>query len=223
VLPAQSLQPVADADVSVSLAGSAKRSSHLYFRVGCLNTQQSIDAADGVGGTSFAELSARMQPLSSAPKRSPNQPRADGEWFDYSVQGFLKRGHELKALLLADNHLVLTQLAMPSHQALVGPLLRATRLHRAAAQHLGIAVHALQFKFKGRRFSLLHEWSSGCQQSPFMDWTSSGEHFCLLNEQTQLRLKFEGLAPVMAFRYGFYQESRHRLDPAQVKRVLHGG
>ena len=56
-----------------------------------------------------------------------------------------------------------------------------------------------------------------------MDGTSSGQHFCLVNEQTQGRLRFEGLAPVMAFRYGFYQNSRYRLDPAEVKRVLHEG
>ena len=223
LLPAQNTQETTAADSDDTLTGSAERSSHLHFRVGCVNRQEAIESAEEVRGTSFAELSSRMQPLSSAPRRNPAQPRADGEWNDYSVVGFLKRDHGLKALLLADNDLVLTKLAMASHQALVGPLLRATRLHRAASQHLGIWVRALRFQFGGRRFTLLHEHSSGCQQSPFADGTSSGQHFCLVNEQTQGRLGFEGLAPVMAFRYGFYQNGRYRLDPAEVKRVLHEG
>lgn len=156
-----------------------------------------------------------MQPLSSVPRRGDlSQPRAklaaEGVWYDYSVLGFLKRGHGLKALLLSDNALVLTQLAMPSHQALVGPLLRATRIHRAVARHLGISVHVLHFRFSGRRFSLLHEHSSGCQQSPFMDGTASGQHFCLVNERGQGRLRFEGLAPVTPARLSSPQLNRNR-------------
>jgi hypothetical protein len=41
-----------------------------------------------------------------------------------------------------------------------------------------------------------------------------------VNEGTGARLGFEGLAPVMAFRYGFYQSGPYRLDPAAVKRVM---
>ena len=95
-------------------------------------------------------------------------------------------------------------------------------LHRAASRHLGVWVLALRFRHRGGRFVLLHEHASGCQQSPFMDGTSSGQHFCLVNEGTGARVGFEGLAPVMAFRYGFYQSGRYRLDPAAVRRVLSG-
>jgi len=195
-----------------------------HFRVGGINTQPAIAAALQVGGTEFAELSARMQPSSSVrPRRDPCH--LPHEWYDYSVAGFLKRGGGLKAQLLADNALVLGQsagqLAMPSHQALVGPLLKAVRLHRAASHRLGVPVHSLRFHHRGRRFALLYEHESGCQQSPFMDGTSSGQHFCLVNEGTRAHLGFEGLAPVMAFRYGFYQSGRYRLDPAAVRRVLH--
>ena len=191
------------------------------FQVGGLNTQQVIEMAEAVGGSSFAELSARMQPLSSV--KAPPAGWAAGEWYDYSVAGFLKSGSAavLKAQLLADNALVLEQLAMPSHQALVGPLLKAVRLLRDAKQRLGIPVAALRFSFGGQRFSLTFVHSSGCQGSPFMDGTGSGGCFCLVNEATRAQLRFAGLAPVMAFRYGFYQDSAYRLEPAEVKRVLH--
>ena len=230
----------ADAAGAVGAAGSS-------FLVGDINTQQAIEAALHVRGTSFDELSRRMQPLSSVrarrdgPGGSGDSLRQRDEWFDYSVAGFLKRGCGLKAQLLADNALVLGlrpcssspatgqvgQLATPvplapSHQALVGPLLKATRLHRAAERRLGVWVHELRFRHLGGRFTLLHEHASGCQQSPFMDGTSSGQHFCLVNEGTGDRLGFEGLAPVMAYRYGFYQSGRYRLDPAAVGRVLGG-
>jgi hypothetical protein len=228
----------ADAAGAAGAAGE-EGSGCSRFRVGGINTQQAIEAALQVGGTGFAELSERMQPSSSHLKR-------DDEWRDYSAVGFLKRGGGLKAQLLADNALVLGQgssdmccgsgsspaaagkgkLAMmplaPSHQALVGPLLKATRLHRAASCRLGVWVLALRFRHRGGRFVLLHEHASGCQQSPFMDGTSSGQHFCLVNEGTGARVGFEGLAPVMAFRYGFYQGGRYRLDPAAVRRVLSG-
>ena len=108
------------------------------LQVGCINTQQAIEAAETVGGSSFAELSARMQPLSSSVTVAAGC--ADpwkGEHRDYSVAGFLKRGVGLKAQLLADNAVVLEQLAVPSHQALVGPLLKAARLLREAHQRLG--------------------------------------------------------------------------------------
>ena len=75
---------------------------------------------------------------------------------------------------------------------------------------------------RGQDFSLAHLHTSGCQQSPFLDGTSSGDCFCLVNEATRAQLRFEGLAPVMAFRYGFYQDSAYRLEPTEVKRVLHG-
>ena len=56
-----------------------------------------------------------------------------------------------------------------------------------------------------------------------MDGTGSGDCFCLVNDATRAQLRFEGLAPVMAFRYGFYQGGAYRLELAEVKRVLHGG
>jgi hypothetical protein len=226
----------ADADAGASANADVVRGGiSSLFRVGGINNQRAIDAAAGVSGTSFAELTERMQPLSSAsPPRGRsaavgnNRPGSSDTgpgqaWHDYSVAGFLKRGGSgLKAQLLADNALVLGPLAMSSHQALVGPLLSATRLHRAASHRLGVWVHALRFRFNDKAFTLLHVHSSGCQQSPFMDGTASGQHFCLVNQTTKARLNFEGLAPVMAFRYGFYQSSRYRLEPSEVKRVLHG-
>ena len=109
-----------------------------------------------------------------------------------------------------------------SHQELVKPLLKAVRLLRDARKRIGIPLRVLRFHFGGRDFSLTHLHTSGCQQSPFLDGTSSGDCFCLVNEETRSQLRFEGLAPVMAFRYGFYQDSAYRLDPTEVKRVLHG-
>ena len=194
------------------------------FRVGCSNTQQAIEAAEGIGGNSFAELSARMQPLSSVKAHRTLDLAAGGasmEWHDYSVAGFLKRGGELKSQLSADNRIVLDLLGM-SHQELVKPLLKAVRLLRDARKRIGIPLRVLRFHFGGRDFSLTHSHTSGCQQSPFLDGTSSGDCFCLVNEETRSQLRFEGLAPVMAFRYGFYQDSAYRLDPTEVKRVLHG-
>ena len=68
------------------------------FRVGGINAQQDIEAALRVGGTSFAELSERMQPLASARAHPcPDQSLRRDEWRDYSVVGFLKRGGGLKA------------------------------------------------------------------------------------------------------------------------------
>ena len=195
------------------------------FLVGRRNTQQAIEAAEAVGDSSFAELSARMQPLSSVGAPRLRDPAAASDaWRDYSVAGFLRRGGGLKAQLLADNALVLERLGM-SHQALVGPLLKAVRLQRDARQRLGIPVAALRFSFGGRRFSLAHVHSSGCQGSPFLDGTGSGDCFCLTaGGEADARapsLRFEGLAPVMAFRYGFYQDGAYRLEPAEVKRILH--
>ena len=196
------------------------------FRVGCRNTQQAIEAAEAVGDSSFAELSARMQPLSSvSAPRLRDLAAVSDDWRDHSVAGFLRRGGGLKAQLLADNALVLERLGM-SHQALVGPLLKASRLQRDARQRLGIPVAALRFFFGGRRFSLTHVHSSGRQGSPFLDGTGSGDCFCLTAtdeaDARALSLRFEGLAPVMAFRYGFYQDGAYRLEPAEVKRILHG-
>ena len=219
---AEAAEGAGAAAASASVVGSDRGSGG--FRVGCSNTQQAIEAAEGIGGSNFAELSARMLPLSSVKALRPLDLAVGGaaaEWHDYSVAGFLKRGGGLKSQLLADNAIVLEHLGM-SHQELVGPLLKAVRLLRDARQRLGIPVVALRFRFGGQDFSLAHLHTSGCQQSPFLDGTSSGDCFCLVNEATRAQLRFEGLAPVMAFRYGFYQDSAYRLEPTEVKRVLHG-
>jgi hypothetical protein len=196
--------------------------SNECFCTGSVNSQECIETATHIDGTAFDELTARMQ-RSTKKLHAKAWAEDQGGWHDFSAAGFLRNGEgRLKAQLLSDNIIVLQKLGT-THQALVLPLLHAMRLHREQPKTLGIELHKLRFDFQGRRYTLALNYWCGSQSSPFMDGTGSGAHYALTNEATNEQMRFAGLSPVMAYKYGFYQGNgcAYRFDPVALWRVLH--
>jgi hypothetical protein len=179
----------------------AKKDARTGFIVGGKNSTALIRGLKEINGRSIADLERDMRPGAKSEVGSN--------------AGFLGAREKLLDVLAADNQYVVDELGL-THQEL------AKHLHAMGSIGLWKQTEEVEFLYRGRRFKVKADPTSGTQPSPFRDGTDSGNMVTVHNLHTGKKLRYALLVPYMIERYGFYEGkgTDYRVEPRQVVEVF---